>query len=225
VIFIDTCSLLDVIRGREEFRADHGRAVVEIIELGEACQLAIVLPQQVINEYTAHLEAILTGGGRAVDAASSRVLELAAIMQAYGAPAHHYRPLAGTDFIKAGKAVLDRIVAIATIPRTTIDILSGAYTRSMSGRAPSAQGKNALGDCVVIETCLDILTRVRGLGNCHPAHFLSANKNDYGEPTLDKRSLHLQLVPEFDCLNLAYSVNFLELRYRASLQALQLTSR
>lgn len=220
VVLIDTCSLLDMVRARDEFRADHARAATALLELAEARRLTIVLPQQVISEYNAHLDAIRQSAVKAVDDASARVKQMAGIMRAYGEEIELGHQPRGEIFATAAGRMLERLLAIAVVSDHTQDITNNALTRSLAGLAPAGPGKEALKDCIVLETCLDTIDRVRGRGHQHSAHFLSANIREYGEPTTNRRTLHLQLEPEFNRLAMDYATNFLELRYCESIDAL-----
>lgn len=56
LLFTDTCSLLDIVRGqREGFGADHAGAVIRIIDLIEAGQITLVLPEQIQKIGRAHV--------------------------------------------------------------------------------------------------------------------------------------------------------------------------
>lgn len=220
IVYIDTCSLLDLARGRDTFSSDHARASVDILQMAEARQIAVVLPGQVISEFHARLAEVRDTGRRSVDQANERIMQMAGILQAYGAALAQGHQLTGVGFLAAADTVLARYLTIAIVSDTTQETTSRAVQRTLAGQAPAAPGKDAFKDCVVIESCYDTLNRLRAVTNAQPAFFLSANTAEYAEPTTNKRGLNLQLVPEFGALGMTYAVNFLELRYSSPLHAL-----
>ena len=67
LLFIDTCSLLDIVRGqRDEFTPDNARAAVKSVELIEAGKLTLVLPQQITIELQDNFADVQKDGTKSV---------------------------------------------------------------------------------------------------------------------------------------------------------------
>lgn len=219
LLFIDTCSLLDIVRGqRDEFTPDNARAAVKIVELIEAGKLTLVLPQQITIELQDNLADVQKDGTKSVRGLNDRVTQMHEVMAAFGGvgpvialPApQHYEALAD--------AVVARYLAKAHISDTTPTAMEKAGQRVITATAPARTGKQSFKDCLVLESCIETLAAARALGFAAGAHFMSTNVAEYADSM--KKGLHPQLVAEFTALGLDFSKNFLELRYAPTIASL-----
>jgi len=73
LLFIDTCSLLDIVRGqRDAFTRDQATAAVTIIDLIEAGKLSLVLPEQITNEMADNFQGVQKDGTKSIRALNDR---------------------------------------------------------------------------------------------------------------------------------------------------------
>ncbi|MDW9419012.1 PIN domain-containing protein [Sinorhizobium meliloti] len=218
VVFIDTCSILDLIRGpRDKFSAQHAASGVALLELCEKEATTLVLPQQVIEELTANLEERILDGRRGVDKLNLQLSEINAIVKAYGQELPDHTNVSGTVYAEGGRAVVERFQEIAIVAGTTDNVRLRAMDRVSASRAPAKRGKDSLQDCVVLETCYETIDHARRIGFAAPAHFLSANVDEYLE---SKGRLQPVLISEFGNRDLHFWDNFAALRYTAGIREL-----
>ena len=219
VVFIDTCNILDLIRGqREPFNGDQASAAVQIIELAETGRLTIALPAQVLTEFHGNIVEVRAGGVRSIDDLTGKLSQHLAVMRAFGTSVPPMPQPSSAQYIAAADTIINRLMTTAIVSTATADVTTKASDRVINGRAPAASTKQSFKDCVVIESVFEIVSLARAVGYEQEAFFLSANLTEYGDDT--KRLLHPQLEPEFSALRMNFVKNYLELRYRPEIAAL-----
>lgn len=219
VVYIDTCSILDLIRGqRDAFNGEQAEAAVYLIDLAEAQKLSIALPQQVMTEFADHIADIRKNGERSIDNIGAKVTQIFATMHAYGSAVQAMPQMSGVGYVAAADAVINRLMAVSVVSTTTPEANNKAMQRVVDGRAPAASAKQSAKDCLVMESVIETLSIARATGFTAPAYFLSANIAEYGDET--RRVLHADLVPEFTALNMNFAKNYLELRFDQTIAAL-----
>lgn len=219
LLFIDTCSLLDIVRGqRDAFTRDQAMAVVKIIDLIEAGKLSLVLPEQITNELTDNFQEVQKDGTKSISALNDRVRQMHEIMMAFGGTGPAIALPNPTDYTTLADAIVARFLAKSIITDTTTTATHRAAQRVITATAPAASGKQSYKDCLVLESCLEALSAVRSLGFSAGAYFLSSNIAEYGDAA--KKTLHPQLVTEFAAHGLDFAKSFLELRYMPAIAAL-----
>jgi PIN domain len=215
VVFIDTCSILDLSRGpRENFGAPHAAAAVQILKLTELGRLTLVLPQQVELELSTWIDDVKRDGFKSVSDLNDNIAKLrkpiADIIQVYGGTVPALPRLSEHDFIVLAGNIVARFRAAAYLSITSDAAKIRAVDRVNLGKAPSHTSKQSVKDCLVLESCFETLMGARSEGFSAPAYFLSSNTSDYCSQ--NKRDLHPDLIEEFTNLTLEYYRDFAELR-------------
>ena len=124
VVFVDTCSLLDLVRPptREKFSADHAAAAVHLIEQAEARQLRIVIAEQSHLELGNHVDEVQAEGDGGLIKFDQQLAKILGIFAAFGIQGiDQPKPLSAFGFGAAARLLVDRYVAAAAIVRTTDD--------------------------------------------------------------------------------------------------------
>lgn len=219
ILFVDTCSLLDIVRGqRDAFTRDQARAAVTIVELIEAGKLTLVLPEQIINELNDNFANVQKDGTASIKGINDRVRQVHEIMVAFGGNGPGIAlPIPG-DYKALSNAVVARFLAKSSISDTTEAAKQKAGQRVITATAPAATGKQSYKDCLVLECCIETLVVARALGFGAGAYFMSTNVAEYADST--KKVLHPQLAAEFTALGLEFTKSFLELRYTPAIATL-----
>lgn len=219
LLFIDTCSLLDIVRGqRDAFTRDQATAAVTIIDLIEGGKLLLVLPEQITNEMADNFRGVQKDGTKSIRALNDRVRQMHEIMMAFGGTGPAIVLPAPADYENLAGAILARYLAKSSIAGTTKSATHKAAQRVITATAPAASGKQSYKDCLVLESCLEVLSAARLLGFGADAYFLSSNIAEYGDAA--KKTLHPQLATEFSVHGLDFVKSFLELRYTPAIAAL-----
>lgn len=219
VVYIDTCSILDLIRGqRDAFNGDQASAAVHLISLAEVDKLTLAFPQQVMTEFRGNIVDIRKNGQRSIDDINTKLTQIFATMQAYGLIVPQVTQISGIGYVAAADSVINRLMAVSLVTEATPEANNKAMQRVIDGRAPAASAKQSAKDCLVLESVIETLTAARAASFAAPAFFLSANVAEYGDET--KRVLHADLSPEFGALNMSFAKSYLELRYNPAIAAL-----
>lgn len=219
LLFVDTCSLLDIVRGyRDAFTLDQAQATMTIIDLIEAGNLSLVLSEQIKNELNDNFLRVQKDGTASIRSLNDPVRKIHDIMIAFGGTGPAIVLPAPTDYETLANVVVARYLAKSSTADTTEAAKQKAGQRVITATAPAATGKQSYKDCLVLETCIETLAAARSLGFSAEAYFMSTNLAEYGDAT--KKTLHPQLVPEFASLGLDFARSFLELRYMPTIATL-----
>jgi predicted nucleic acid-binding protein len=219
VIYIDTCSILDLTRGvSSKFGPEHAAAALHILRLAESGELTLIFPQQVESELLARIGEVRRVGFKCVADLNSRVEMLRRpvlnIIQVFGGSVTADPRISELSFVEAANTVIDRFRSTATVSITTDVAKINAMDRVVLAKPPAHTSKQSAKDCLVLESCYETLRAARDQGFRSKAYFLSSNINDYSNNKID---LHPDLTIEFDALNLKYVTNFHDLRSIAGL--------
>jgi len=109
------------------------------------------------------------------------------------------------DHPARARAIAERLLAISEHVPESADIAARAHRRSVAGQAPARKGKGSPGDCAIIETYIEAVSRLRSSGLPSKIVFLSSNTEDYRGTA---RYLRPELELEFGSLQMEYAPNF-----------------
>lgn len=218
VVFVDTCSILDLTRGpRENFHPNHAQAAMELIQLAWIKKVTIALPEQVLLEFRDNYEEVKQNATDSLKKLNIQMSNLYGNLRAYGHPVSQFSGIPETWFAAACDEISEQFKAAAVSFDMTADAKRKAVDRTLSGRAPSGSKKQSFKDCLIIESCFETLAVARGLGFTASAHFLSSNTKEYSP---DNKGLHTDLVSEFASLRLDYASTYAQLRNNPSIKDL-----
>lgn len=207
ILCLDTCSLLDVMRDptRDNVYAHEAKLALRLLELVETkLDLVALIAEQVRLEFDEHADAIEQETVQALEKLQHRVERIDAIASAFGGIGKTDLSYLNSHASRA-RAVANRWIAGATMAPQSPDIPVKALARVNQARTPARKGKDSIKDCVVIETYLDFVGKLRNAGLTTRIVFASSNTKDYrGEPG---PHLKADLAAEFAGLNMEYAPN------------------
>lgn len=206
ILCADTCSVLDIIRDptRDTARGHESRAAVSLVQSIEAGRLVGLLADQVVLELGENRPLVKAEATDALDALTKRLARMDEVAAAFGAEGAsslgHFK-----DHLERADAVVGRWIAATDRAPQTPMISHRSVQRMLQGRAPAKKGKDSTKDCLVIETYLDVIRRVRGAGVATAIGFVSSNTRDYAGEV--RSALRADLAEEFSVLKVDYYPN------------------
>lgn len=185
VLFLDTCSILDVIRAPVRGLAGCVEAALELLGMATAavplCQL--VVGSFVPKEWDDHDEAVLgelTRHLKRVDEQSDQLQTLCGHLGLGMSPTRPDYATSGLDIRlhDHSRQLLRAAVALDQDPDTN----ARAFERvAVSPRRPCHKG-GELKDCTIFEECLEVCRRLRVVSFGRKMVFCTSNINDYCTP-------------------------------------------
>jgi len=207
VLCFDTCTLLDLIRDptRESVRPHERQAALDLLKAMETSADPIALmAEQVALEFRKNAKMVEDESAKALEKLRIQLARIDAIAAVYGGDGQASLSHLDDHMVRA-RAVVDRWMSVATPAAQGPDIASRALLRLNQVRTPARKGKDSMKDCVVIETYLDIIGKLRAAGLNSKIVFVSSNTRDYaGEPGT---TLKADLAQEFAKLDIEYAPN------------------
>lgn len=216
VIFVDACSLLDVVRDptREKFSGGHLAAAQEVLVWaeGKPASVSVLLTEQAHREAMENVERVEREAAQALERLDGSIRKVAEIGRVLGLPdVREPTKFAEIGIGAAARRIFDRFLAAASIVDDEVASKARAMTRVSEGRAPASPGKQSAKDCLVIETCLYVARELRGAAFGGKMLFLTSNTTDYTSGP--RGSLHQDLTGEFAAVQMDLAREFLAARY------------
>ena len=213
VLCSDTCTVLDLMRDptRENILAHERQAALDLLAAMEAgSSLVGLLADQVVFEFSENANTVENEAREALERLKHKLHRLDIVAAVYGgsgsANISHL-----DNHVAQARAIVDRWVRASIQVEQGDDIASRAFLRLNQVRTPAKRGKDSMKDCVVIETYIDFVTRLRKNGLINPVVFVSSNIKYYAEET--KTTLKSDLLFEFRKINLMFAPNFAAAKY------------
>lgn len=207
VLCLDTCVILDIMRDptRENASPADRVAAVSILSAMEAQNgLVGLLAAQVRVEFDEHLKPVEDEAAKALSKLRDRLQRLDAMNVALGGmgatDVSHY-----DDYVSRSKSTAERLIAAAPLVPQSDEMTSRAFRRLNEARTPATKGKQSMKDCVVIETYLDAIRKLRKAGLTSPVVFASSNVKHYAGES--GSVLRPDLAAEFAELGIQYAPN------------------
>jgi hypothetical protein len=208
-LLIDTCVWLDLAK-------DHRQQVTlrYIEQLMEAGEIALVVPIQVVNEFTRNRDRIIKENQQSLSSVFKRVKDT---IRRFGDEERRNNVLEQLDDVDhrlstLSEAVIDSIEHIerlfekVTPAEITDAVKLRATDRAMTKRAPFHRNKNSMGDALLIELFMEaVASRAKG------EHFIfvTHNTQDFSSPS-DLRQPHSDFTEIFAPEYTSYSTNLAE---------------
>ena len=214
VLCLDTCSLLDVLRcpNRPKFQdTQHNAALQLLLHAEQQEKLAILLAAQARTELENLQISVETETQNEIKGLVAKVADIESVVSVYEthitADLHHLY-----KYVSLTRDVVDRYAKVATTISHSDSVVGRAHRRLTSAHAPAGKGRNAINDCLIIETYLDVVRQLRDEGHAKPIVFVSSNVNDYTEKggSVPKS----ELAEEFSVLNMQYAPNMAAAKHK-----------
>jgi ribosomal protein L9 len=205
VLFVDTCSILDIVRdpSRDSAKPHEMQAAIDIVCAAEADTIHCFMAEQVAIEFEEHNLRVQEEAKqklRKTQDQIARINKLAAVLGATkDVDLTHL-----DDYVSRTRSVVNRWVAQLQTINPSEDAPGRAFGRMNAKKAPAIQGKESSKDCLVYETVLEKATAIHAVNCSSPMVFVSSNTKDYctyGSIVKD------DIATDFDPLNLKFAPN------------------
>lgn len=192
---------------RETIRIHEHEASLTLLRAAESDKKLIVLvADHVREEFGGNADNVQAEAKRAIVKFQNRLDELNALTGLYGSSrqidASHWE-----DHELRCREVADRWLKVGDSISHSDQILSRASSRSIQARSPARKGKDSIKDCVILETYLDRVRKLREDGLTAPIVFVSSNTRDYAELSEGEAEVRNDIKDEFESLELEYAPN------------------
>jgi len=189
VLCLDTCIILDLLRFPEDCASGvrMHTAARRILRAVKGQELVILIADQVSLELDNCLDQTEQKSIKDIEELRSAVNDLEAATAVY--ERQRTSNLDHLDqYVLQARKVIDGYRSLAIPAMSSEHVLRKAYTRMTQARTPAHKGKDAINDCVIIETYLEIAHLVRARGHQKSFVFATSDVNDYGQkPNPDLR--------------------------------------
>lgn len=208
-LLLDSCVWLDIAK---DYRQRPTISALE--ELVKADVIQLIVPRQVIDEFTRNKERIVKESGQSLASTFRRVKDAVRQFGGQEGQDEALRQLSDVDhrITLLGEAVNDAIGRIealfagAEILETDDTTLIAAAQRAVDKRAPFHKPKNSMGDAILIELYARAIIEDESGGNDVFA-FVTHNKHDFSAPKGDERQPHPDIADLFRDGRSIYSLN------------------
>lgn len=216
ILFLDTCSLLDIVRApvRQQVSIQDIEAMHMLLTRAEATpsELSIIVDEQVHREFTDHLNDVTEETKRDLKKKTENlrgVLErMAALAPNDSIPAAI--DLLTLDFPQRGKDIADRFLKKCLLVEDGDQETLKAVVRVRNATPPATRAKQSVKDCVIVETYIRAAAEMDAGGFERKKVFLSSNTKDFHQ---EHSSLHPSLRNEFNTVSLEFSPCWAAARY------------
>lgn len=199
VLFLDTCTILDVLRApcRESIAVEEISAAMALIKLsGQPTPgVWLVTNETVHGEWTANLDTVKTElerESKKIERLRSRLVDAVDIV--YGRThevGHRVEHLKLSEHLEnLSRQLLSVSQKVKTVDSHSVN----AMNRVIRCLAPAGRGKQEAKDCQIFETFLDVGRTLRTRGFADSICFVTANTDDYGKPTDSQNPLGAELL-------------------------------
>ena len=204
---LDTCVILDIIRDptRSDIRPQEQIASLDLLYLAERGEDIIVLvAEQVHKEFHDNVGTVQEETRNALSEFRGLVSKLDQLSKLHGAPGQIDLSHLDNHEIRC-RNVADRWLNASTPVHQSEQIVSRAFKRVNLARTPAKRGKDSIKDCVILETYLEYIRKLRHDGLTSPVVFVSSNTKDYAGT--GRAVVRDDIRSEFDEIGLEYAPN------------------
>lgn len=217
IVCLDTCAILDMLRDptRKDVRIHEQKASLELLTEAESRQqLSAIVTDLVLTEFQENVRRVQEESESRIEGLRDQVAKLDELATLHGSPGEadssHW-----IDHAARCRRAAERWLEASTVVSRSEQIELAALRRSTQARAPAGKGKDALQDCIILETYLDFVRGLRQDGLTARAVFVSSNTKDYAES--ESTALRTDIEGEFRSLGMEYAPNMGAAKFLLSL--------
>lgn len=208
IIMFDTCSLLDIIRFPKIGCHKHRNIfLIHLLAKKEISNVNIIITRTVMDELNKHLDATQNETKTLLANIDKQHKELYnamkslphVIMGTY--PAQNPILLETLDIASKLRSLIEDVLNKAICLPNEKEVLTKAFHRVVLNKAPSKKGSSGP-DCVIIETYLTFINKLREINFNKQAYFLTSNKRDFCDI---QTKIHPDLAEDFERLQIIFS--------------------
>ena len=204
---LDTCVILDIVRDptRNDIRTRDHTASLELLSMAERSKdLIVYIAEQVRNEFHNNVDVVQEESKNALSKFRDTASKIDQLSALYGASGRTDLSHLNNHEVRC-REVADRWMKIGVPVHPSGHVFSRAFTRINQALTPAKKGKNSMADCVILETYLEHIHKLRSDGITGHAVFVSSNTRDYAGTS--GAAIRDDIEQEFDNLKLEYAPN------------------
>ena len=204
---MDTCVILDIIRDptRSDIRPQEQIASLELLHLAERGEdLIVLVAEQVHKEFHDNVDTVQEEARNALSRFREMASKLDQLSKLHGALGKIDLSHLENHEIRC-RNVADRWLTASTSVHQSEQIVLRAFKRANLARTPAKRGKDSIKDCVILETYLEHIRKLRHDSITSPVVFVSSNTKDYAGT--GGAVIRDDIRFEFDDLELKYAPN------------------
>jgi hypothetical protein len=188
VLFLDTCTILDVVRAAHpdySVREEEVSSALELVKMVGASrpEVWLITSETIVDEWDANIltvKSTLESPIRKADVMRSKLIAIADVIHGGNYDVgQKIEPLNLPDHLEN---LSRQLLASCQKVKVEDGCSVRAGLRINKCLAPASKGKQEFKDCQIFEVFLDAGRHLRGKGVTEALCFVTANKNDYGEP-------------------------------------------
>ena len=217
ILCLDTCAILDILRDptRRDVRIHEQEASLSLLQIAESnSNLEALIADQVSTEFQDNVQKVEEEVEDGLSKLRDQIDKLDKLATLHGSPGqvdtNHWK-----DYAMRCRNVAERWLKASTPVSQSDQIVVNAFQRVSQARSPAQKGKDSMKDCVILETYLEYIRRLRNNGLTAVAVFVSSNTKDYAET--NGAVVRKDLENEFKSLGLEYAPNMAAAKYLLSL--------
>lgn len=194
ILFFDTCSILDIVRAsyRKSVATREISSASHLIKMasGNAPKVWLSTNETVYEEWHANISAVkleLCNEIERADFARSRFISTANLL--HGASYDIGQDIRSLDLPNHLESLSENFLSACWKVKIQDTHSIKAMHRIRKYLAPARRGKFEPKDCEIFESFLDVASRIRAKGITENICFITANRDDYGEPLSQKEPI------------------------------------
>ena len=190
---------------RKDVRIHEQKASLELLTEAESRQqLNAIVTDLVLTEFRENVQRIQEYSESRIAGLRNQVAKLDGLANLHDSPGEadssHW-----IDHAVRCRRAAERWLEASTVVSRSEQIELAAVRRSTQARAPAGRGKDAIHDCIILETYLEFVRGLREDGLTAPVVFVSSNTKDYAERA--SMALRTDIEGEFRSIGLEYAPN------------------
>ena len=213
ILCLDTCAILDILRNptRRDVHIHEQDASLSLLQAAESSSnLEALIADQVIKEFRDNVQKVEEEAEDGLSNLRDQIDKLDKLTTLHGSPGQ-VNPNHWKDYVVRCRNVAERWLKASTPVPQSDQIVVNAFQRVSQARSPAQKGKDSMKDCVILETYLEYIRRLRNDGLTAVAVFVSSNTKDYAET--NGAVVRKDLENEFKSLGLEYAPNMAAAKY------------
>ena len=168
-------------------------------------KVEICIAEQVEREFRKNVETVQDEAERKLNTLKRTIEKLDDLAALHGSPGkadlRHWNGHVGRS-----RSFAELWIQASSIVQQSDAVATRAFHRAMAHKTPARGGStSSVQDCLVLETCLEHMHRLRSDGRMASAVFVSSNTRDYAAE--DRTRIKHDVEQEFRSLNLLYAPN------------------
>lgn len=207
ILCLDTCAILDILRDptRRDVHIHEQEASLSLLQATESgSNLEALIADQVNTEFQDNVQKVEEETEDGLSNLRDQIDKLDKLATLHGSPGqvdtNHWK-----DYAIRCRNVAERWLKASTPVSQSDQIVVNAFQRVSQARSPAQKGKDSMKDCVILETYLEYIHRLRNNGLTAAVVFVSSNTKDYAET--NGAVVRKDIENEFKPLGLEYAPN------------------